>query len=54
MVEHPGKNGKLIARLHIRQSFHEYYPQFPGEHGILYLDRKDLPKYLVITVYLLD
>jgi hypothetical protein len=53
MVEHPRKSSKLITRLHIRQSFHEYYPQFPGEHGILYLDRKDLPKYLVITVYLL-
>jgi hypothetical protein len=54
MIEHPRKNDKFSSRLHIRQSFHEYYPQSPGEHGILYLDRKDLPKYLVITLYLLD
>jgi hypothetical protein len=43
---HPGavkKDGLLTCR----ESFHEFLPSRPGEHGILYLDRPDLPQYIV-------
>lgn len=44
--KHPGsvKNSGILT---CRESFHEFLPRQPGEHGILYLDSPDLPKYLV-------
>lgn len=33
--------------LTVRETLHEFLPQKPGEHGILYYDRADFPLYLV-------
>jgi hypothetical protein len=43
---HPASPGKL-GLLTCRESSHQFLPRRPGHHGILYLDRTDLPKYIV-------
>jgi len=43
---HPG-SVKYLGILTARASFHEHVPEQPGQHGILYLDYEDIPKYLV-------
>jgi hypothetical protein len=45
-VSHPGPV-KELGILTLRESLHEFIPQHPGQHGILYYDFSDLPKYLV-------
>ena len=43
---HPASPGKM-GLLACRESSHQFLPRRPGHHGILYLDRTDLPKYIV-------
>jgi len=43
---HPG-SVKDLCILTVRESLHEFLPRRPGHHGILYLNREDVPKYLV-------
>ena len=43
---HPASPGKM-GLLTCRESSHQFLPRRPGHHGILYLDRTDLPKYIV-------
>jgi hypothetical protein len=46
-LSHPG-SVKHLSILTARTSFHEHVPEQPGQHGILYLDYEDIPKYLVM------
>jgi hypothetical protein len=46
LVSHPGPV-KELGILTLRESLHEFIPQHPGHHGILYYEHKDLPKYIV-------
>jgi hypothetical protein len=39
---------KDLKILTVRESMHELMPKGPGQHGMLYMHRNDVPKYLVI------
>jgi hypothetical protein len=48
LVRNP-RSLKELRMLAVREMLHEFLPQIPGEHGILYCDRDDLPSYTVHT-----
>jgi hypothetical protein len=36
-----------VGMLTVLTSLHEFVPERPGEHGILYLDKNNIPRYIV-------
>jgi hypothetical protein len=48
LVRNP-RSLKELRMVAVREMLHEFLPQNPGEHGMLYCDRDDLPAYTVLT-----
>jgi hypothetical protein len=46
LVRNP-RSLKHFRMLAVREMLHEFLPSKPGEHGMLYYDRDDLPTYIV-------